>query len=114
MLLARLQIDRSELQPAIDTLERSMAAGSDQSDYQAFIAALKQRAGRHKEAVNHYVAALKKAPNKGIWWMGMGISLQGDSRTVEARDAYIKAKMSGELPSELVAFVDQRIAQLSR
>jgi MSHA biogenesis protein MshN len=112
MMLARLQVEKGELKPAIDTLQRTLQAAGDRADYQAFLAALYQRDQRHKEAVDMYVAALRKAPQNGLWWMGMGISLQADNRLQEARDAFGRARAANSLSPELLAFVEQKLAQL--
>ncbi|MDQ9170216.1 tetratricopeptide repeat protein [Oxalobacteraceae bacterium R-40] len=112
MMLARLQVDRQELRAAIETLQHTLPYAAGRADYHAFLAALLQREARHKEAIEHYLAALKKAPNNGIWWMGAAISLQAENRTPEARDAYTRAKMSGNLSPELLAFVEQKLAQM--
>ena len=81
-------------------------------DYLAFYAALLQRQSRHREAAEQYQAALKIAPQSGVWLMGMGISLQALGRNSEAQDAFRRAKASNSLSAELQAFVDQRLRQL--
>ncbi|MFH1602588.1 MAG: tetratricopeptide repeat protein [Pseudomonadota bacterium] len=112
ILLARIQVERGDLQGAHDLLSRHTANAANNADYHAFDAALLQRLGRHKEAVTGYQAALKISPNSGVWWMGMGISLQAENRDAEARDAFKRAKSAGGLGPELVSFIDQRLKQL--
>jgi MSHA biogenesis protein MshN len=112
MLLARLQVDKGDLRPAIDTLQRTQSYAGDRADYQAFMAALYQRDNRHKEAVDRYIAALRKSPQNGIWWMGLGISLQAENRLDEARDAFVRSKATSTLPPDLLAFVEQKVSQL--
>ena len=112
ILLARVQVDRGDLQGAHDLLSRHAAAAANNADYLAFDAAVLQRLGRHKEAVSAYQAALRLAPNAGVWWMGMGISLQAENRDAEARDAFKHAKSAGGLGPDLVSFIDQRLKQL--
>jgi MSHA biogenesis protein MshN len=112
MMLARLQVEKGDLRPAIETLQRTLPDASERADYQAFLAALFQREARHKEAVDHYFLALRKSPQNGIWWMGLAISLQGENRLSEARDAFGRAKASSTLSPELSAFVDQKLTQL--
>jgi len=114
MILARLQLEKGELRTAIETLERTLPYAADHADYQAFLAALLQRDERHKQAIEHYLAALQKAPQNGVWWMGVGISLQAEHRQPEALEAFKRAKASNSLSPELVAFVDTRLAQLQR
>ncbi len=112
ILLARIQVERGDLQGAQDLLSRHAASAANNADYHAFHAAVLQRLGRHKEAVTGYQAALRIAPNAGVWWMGMGISLQAENRDAEARDAFARAKSAGGLGPDLVNFIDQRLQQL--
>lgn len=112
MLLARIQVERGDLQGAHDLLNKHAGSASGDADYHAFDAALLQRLGRHKEAVAGYQAALRLVPRAALWWMGMGISLQADNRGVEALDAFRHAKSAGGLSPALLTFVDQRMKQL--
>lgn len=112
MLLARIQVERGDVQGAHDLLSKHAGGAANNADYNAFDAALLQRLGRHKEAVTGYQAALRLAPGAGVWWMGMGISLQADNRGTEALDAFRRAKAAGGLSPDLLAFVDQRMKQL--
>lgn len=114
MIVARIQLERGEVRAAIESLERGLPHGAERADYQAFLAALLQRDGRHKQAVEHYVLALQRAPDNGVWWMGMGISLQADQRAAEAQEAFRRARASGTLTPELQAFVESRLGQLQR
>jgi MSHA biogenesis protein MshN len=113
MLLARLQVERGG--PAIETLTRTLPYVADSADgnYQAFLAGLLQRAQRNRESAEHYQLALRKSPQNGVWWMGLGIALQADKRLPEARDAFGRAKASGALTPELQVFVERRLQQLA-
>jgi MSHA biogenesis protein MshN len=44
--------------------------------------------------------------------MGLGISLQAESRVPEAQEAYGRAKASNTLSPALLAYVDQKLNQL--
>jgi len=57
-------------------------------------------------------SALRIAPSAGVWWLGLGISLQAAEQPKEALDAYTRAKSAGNLAPELLAFLDQRLKQL--
>ncbi len=112
MLLARLQVERNAVQPALDTLLKTLPHVGQQPDYQAFVAALLQRLEHHQDAVTHYRIALKQSPGSSVWLMGLGISLQALQRTEEARDAFKLALESRTLNAELQTFVRQRLKEL--
>ena len=112
MILARLQVDQGEVKAALETLNRSLPYTLGRADYQAFMAALLQREARHKEAILRYQNALAIDPDKAVWWMGIGISLQAEQQKAAAREAFSRARGIGGLSPELQAFVEQRISQL--
>lgn len=110
MLLARVQLENGG--NAMDTLQRSLPYAESNADYRAMMAGVLQRSNRNKEAIEHYEAALRLQPANGVWWMGMGISLQAEKRNAEARAAYQRAKESGRLTPELQIFVERRLQQV--
>ena len=112
MLLARLQIERGA--SGIDTLTRTLPYAGSNADYHAFLAGALQREQRYREAAEQYQAALRTAPANGVWWMGLGMSLQADKRNAEALEAFQRARASGSLSAELQAFVERRLQQLGR
>lgn len=112
MILARLQVERGDARGGLATLERTLPHASEHAAYQAFLAALLQRDGRHREAIEHYLHAIRNAPQAGVWLMGLGISLQAENRLPEAREAFSRARASNTLSPELQAFVEQRQKQL--
>jgi MSHA biogenesis protein MshN len=112
MLLARLQIERGG--SGIETLTRTLPYAGNNADYHAFLAGALQREQRHREAAEQYQVALRAAPGNGVWWMGLGMSLQADKRNAEALEAFQHARASGTLGPELQAFVERRLQQLGR
>ncbi len=118
MMLARLQVERGDTRTGLDTLQRNLPDVQDNAveyaDYQAFLAALLQREGQHGKAIEHYLQALRKIPQSGIWLMGIGISLQAENRWQEAQEAFQRAKASNTLNPDLQAFIEQRLKQIQR
>jgi len=112
MLLARIMVERNDVPGALSVLQRHAAPPDRNPDFHAFAGALYQRLGRHKEAIDQYHAALQLAPSAGVWWVGLGISLQAAEQPKEALEAYTRARSSGNLAPELLSFVDQRLKQL--
>jgi MSHA biogenesis protein MshN len=112
MVLARLQLERGG--PALETLMKTLPYAGNNADYHAFLAGVLQREQRHEEAAQHYRDALKMSPQNGVWWMGLGISLQADQHLPEAREAFTRARNTATLTPELQAFVERKLEQLSR
>ena len=110
--LARLQVDRGDNAQAIATMQDGLRYAQGNPDYVAFLAALLQRQGRHEEAIEQIRSALLAKPAVGVWWIGLGRSLQALKRNAEAQDAYRRARANGNLHPELAAFAEQRIKQL--
>lgn len=112
MLLARIQLDRDAPWSALLTLQKTLPYAEQKADYQAFVAALLQRLNRHKEAAAHYQTAVELAPDSGVWWMGLGISLRALHKTEDARTAFKRALESHTLNADLQNFVDRQLRDL--
>src|SRR4051812_7011527 len=113
MVLARLEVERGERPAAIKTLVEVLPYAQSDAELYAFLAALLQREGMHKEAVEYYGFALRSAPGNGVWTMGLGISLRASNQTVEAREAFTRAADSGQLSPDLQEFVQRQLRELS-
>jgi MSHA biogenesis protein MshN len=109
MLLARLQADRGGNVEAIKTLQRGLPNAENQADYQALLATLLDRSGQHKAAIEHYLTALRYAPQSGTWWIGLGIALQADGQADKGRTAFLRARATNSLNADLSAYVDQQL-----
>jgi MSHA biogenesis protein MshN len=112
MLLARILVESDDIPTALIVLQRHAAPPDRNPDFHAFAGALYQRLDRHKEAIEQYQAALRLAPSAGVWWLGLGISLQTVGRPKDAQEAFTRAKSAGTLAPDLLSFVDQRLRQL--
>lgn len=112
LMLARLQADRQQLDAALATLQAAATQAAQNAEYLGVYAAILQRAGRHADASEKYGQALRLAPAHGVWWMGLGISLVADGQGDAAREAFLRAKATGSLPTEAGLYVDARLRQL--
>jgi len=112
MLLARIKVERGDLNGGLALLRKYEAAGRNNAEHHAFVAALYQRLGRHTEAIEQYQVALRIASGMGAWWVGLGISQEASGQRKEAAESFRRAKASGILSADLVAYVDQRLKQL--
>jgi MSHA biogenesis protein MshN len=112
MVLARLEVDRGEVTGAINTLVAALPYVQSDPEYYAFLAALLQREGRHRETVDYYRAALRTAPGNGLWLMGLGISLRATSQFAEARESFQRAIETKQLNGELQAFTERQLREL--
>lgn len=109
LALARLKVERNQAGAALDLLLKNAASGERSAEYQGFAGALLNRAGRTAEAVEHYRAATRLAPNEGRWWAGLGIALDAAGKGPEAREAYQKARALPGLPADLAQHIEQRL-----
>jgi MSHA biogenesis protein MshN len=113
MVLARLEVERGEVAGAINTMVGALPYVQSDPDFHAFLAALLQREGRHREAVDYYRAALRGVPGNGVWMMGLGISLRAANQSAEARDTFQRAIDSKQLTPALQEFVERQLRELS-
>ena len=112
MVLARLQVDRGEVPGAINTLVGALPYVQTDPEYYAFLAALLQREGRHKETVDYYRVALRSSPGNGLWLMGIGISLRATGQIADARDSFQRALETKQLKGDLLAFTERQLREL--
>ena len=113
LLLARVRMEQGRDTDAITVLESQKPLARDYSDYYALLAALYQRSARHVDAARIYQGLVKVFPNRAVWWMGLGISMQASEQSAEALSAYQRALVSKGLSVELKKFVQQRVRLLS-
>ncbi len=112
MLLARLMVDRGDVAGALALLRPRSATESDNAEYHAFVAALQQRLGQHRPAIEQFQAALRITPGAAIWWAGLAMSYEATDQPKDALDAYKRAKSAGNLRPDLATFVDSKLRQL--
>ncbi|HET6655812.1 MAG TPA: tetratricopeptide repeat protein [Gammaproteobacteria bacterium] len=113
-LYARLLVARDEVAPAIAVLKDNLPTAADAPEHYAFLAALQERQGDHRAAVENYLKALAVQPREGRWWAGLGVSYEQARDPVKALAAYRRARRAGGLGVTLTTYVNQRIDALTR
>ncbi len=111
-LYARVLVAQDRTEAAVQALEKITPEAAQDPDYYAFLAALYQRLERHTQAISAYRTALKIQPQQGLWWMGLGISLEATNEPSAALDAYRHALASQNLPGAPLDYVKERLAAL--
>ena len=112
-LRARILSQRGTAAEALEILRRAPPPLRQDPEYHALIAALHQRMGEHGLAADLYRRVLGAVPENAAWWMGFGISLEGEDAAGSALLAYRAAAALAGLGSESRRYVESRIAALS-
>lgn len=112
-LKAKLLVKLNNYDDAIGVLTQSGPEVTVNPEYYAFLAALLQQQGRNAEAVGYYKSVVAARGDNGIWWMGLGISLERTGKPGQARDAYRKAVNDKSLTPEIRNYIENRITVLS-
>jgi MSHA biogenesis protein MshN len=111
-LVARILAEEGATAEALRHLERAAPLLAADPEYHAFRAALYQQLGDHESASGLYAEALRQRPRSAPWWMGLGISLEGRGRRVEAGRAYRNALALGALDATSRGWVEGRLSAL--
>ncbi|MBF0193006.1 MAG: tetratricopeptide repeat protein [Magnetococcales bacterium] len=116
--LARIYVESGQANQALVLLQGGVAGRSslqlskEEPNLAAFLAALYQRDEDHWHAIDLYENLLRRFPGKGVWQMGLAISLERVGEPADALKAYKTALNSGELSRKLRAFVKKRVQEL--
>lgn len=107
----RLLIDDNELFRARAELTRiPLPPVAEAPDLHAMSATVSLRQGRYQDAAQTYRNLLTVQPDQAVWWMGLGIALEGDAAFDRARRAYDQALRHDGLSDTLQTFIRRRLA----
>lgn len=112
-LRARILSKRGTTAEALELLMRSPPSLARDPEYHALIAALYQKQGEHGLAADLYRQVLAAEPQNAAWWMGFGISLEGQDQAGSALLAFRAASALSGLGQEPRRYVESRIASLA-
>lgn len=111
-LYAKLLYNGGQVDQALAYLHRARPDISTDPDYYALMAAVLQHRKDYLEAGELYRKLVAVRPASGVWWMGLGISLEGSGQSGEALQAYANARKDTTLAPDLVRYIDIRIRSL--
>ncbi|MHB8424985.1 MAG: tetratricopeptide repeat protein [Gammaproteobacteria bacterium] len=81
-------------------------------EYYALLAGLLQHSGDYPAAADLYRRLVALDPAQGVWWAGLGISLEQIGKPDAALHAYLRARAAGGLSDAVAQYVQNRIHAL--
>lgn len=112
-LLARLLLTAGRYEEAIAHLEAALPGASRDADHHGLLAGLYRQTDRPASAVKHYTIALALSPDRGEWWMGLGMVQEQVGDHGRAYTAFNRA-MEFPLETALRDYIVKRLQKLSR
>ncbi|KNZ33508.1 MAG: hypothetical protein AD742_06360 [Methylibium sp. NZG] len=108
-VLARVLADRGDTADALAVLDRSERLSAEGFGLRA---GLRAQQGQFSRALPDYEQAVRLQPGNSLWWLGLGVALEAEGRSQQARQVYGRAQAIGMDRSELSNFVEQKLQQL--
>lgn len=112
-LRARVYLMRGDTDRARLLLEANAPGVTQDPEYHALLAAVYQRLGDYAKAGDLYRVLVTQRPQNGIWWLGLGLSLEATGKNAQARLAYEKAQATRALSPQLRRFIREKLSSAS-
>lgn len=112
-MYARLLLNEGKYLEASSMLEKQQPEFVMNTEYYALQAAILQKLSGFEDSAKIYRNLLQVNPLKGVWWMGLGISLESMKRYDDALYAYQKAFSNASVAKDSREFLSHRINRLS-
>lgn len=110
MLKARYYYQQNLIEQALDTLEGiDPPSLQEHPQYYAFTAAIQRQLNHDKIAIQLYKQLLSYAPDRSLWWLGLGLAYEDAGQSNDAQKAYQKALDTGGLNPNLNAYVASKL-----
>ncbi|MCK5667208.1 MAG: hypothetical protein KAI17_27165, partial [Thiotrichaceae bacterium] len=107
-LKAYILIKQQNANEAITLLKKHLVNIND-TEYVSLLASLYQKQGQFIQAAGLYSRLTKAQPEKTVWWLGLGIALESADKNNAAREAYIHAYNTSDVPQELKQFLNNKL-----
>lgn len=89
-----------------------LQSAGDDPELNGVAGALRQKQGRHREAIEHYQKVVSRKPDSSRGWLGLAISLEASERYDDALRAYEHALRKGPATRAVQDYVITRINSL--
>ncbi len=113
LMLARLHVQRKDLQQAHQVLMAHPVNAAVNPDYVSYRASIASQLEDYQAAKEDYVHLINSQPSNGKWWLGLGVSEEKLNNQSAALLAYRQAQQFEQLTPQVQQFVQQRIRFLA-
>lgn len=108
-LKAEILTTQGNITKALALLEKNPPTINEDPEYIALLAVLYQQNGKYMQAAELYYQLAKYNPDKGTWWLGLGVALESANKRNAAIEAFKHAINCSDLSPELLAYATSKV-----